>query len=348
MKHRASLTSPNAPTPVSTRHRVAIIGVGLMGRRHARIMSELPERFRVVGVVDRDAGRAEIAARTWGVPVLSGEAEAIAHADLVVIATPIATHATLAIEALAAGRDVLVEKPVCASASEARAVLAVAARERRQLFVGHSERFNPVVRALARLLRGDDVVAIELHRIGAGRVPLADEPGVLVNLGVHDFDLASYLTSAKVEVKDAVGRSGDGHATPEDLAHVLLATEHGSIGHVYVDRTARVRHRTVRVTTRAWIYEGDLLAHRLVRTARSASCGAPTETEVPLLTEEPLVAQARALADALDGATPREIATGADGARALVMAEDASQRIRSSSSRLHLAKFADGTAAEKL
>ncbi len=330
-------------------HRVAIIGVGLMGRRHARVMSELPERFRVVGVVDRDASRAATAARTWDVPILVDEAEAIAAADLIVIATPIATHATLAIAALSAGCDVLVEKPVCASAAEARAVLAVAARERRQLFVGHSERFNPVVRALARLVREDAVVAIELHRIGAGRVPLADEPGVLVNLGVHDFDLASYLTSAKVEVRDAVGRSGDGHSTPEDLAHVLLATDAGSIGHVYVDRTARVRHRTVRVTTRGFIYEGDLLAHRLVRTARGLSTGSTgsTEIEVPLLAEEPLVAQARALADALDGATPREIATGVDGARALAMAEDASQRIRAAS-RLHAAPFVHGVTAEKL
>ena len=71
------------------------------------------------------------------------------------------------------------------------------------------------------------------------------------------------------------------------------------------------------VATRRWIYEGDLLAHRLTRTSRDAG----VRTEVPLPLEEPLVAQAIALADALDGASPRELATATDGARAVALAE---------------------------
>jgi hypothetical protein len=86
-----------------------------------------------------------------------------------------------------------------------------------------------------------------------------------------------------------------------------------------------VKHRTLRLTTTRWVYEGDLLDHRLSRTAR----GSTTRGEVPLSTEEPLVAQAIALADALDGAGPsREIATGIDGLRALDLAAEAAKRIR--------------------
>lgn len=302
-----------------------------MGHRHARVLTsalrDAEPMFRVVGVVDRDVARAVEAARKWGVPALASEAEAIDSSDVVVIATPIATHADLATAVLEAGRDVFVEKPVCASVDEAHTVLAVAARERRRVFVGHSERFNPVVRALARLLRGDEVLAIELHRIGAGRQPGPDEPGVLVNLGVHDFDLAAYLSGAPIEVRDAVGRSVSDDAGAEDLAHVLLSSRGGSVGHVYVDRSTRARHRTVRVTTSRWVYDGDLLAPRLVRTPRDAANGrAPTE--IPLPTDEPLAAQARALADAIAGGGSRELATGVDGARALAMAEEAGARIR--------------------
>jgi len=320
--------------------RVVIVGVGLMGRRHARVVTQNSGALVLAGAYDLDVHQAAAASRAWGVPAFRSEEEAIDNADLVLIASPIATHARIAMSALAAGRHVFVEKPICASLAEAHAVLALAARAERHVFVGHSERFNPVVRALARLLRGDEVASIELHRIGSGRAAAmrfidgnpapSDEPGVLVNLGVHDFDLASYLTGAAIDVRGAVGRSADGRpGAAEDLAHVILAARRGAaaIGHVYVDRTSRTRHRTVRITTARYVYEGDLLAHRLVRLPLRANANA-TPTDVPLPAEEPLVAQARALGEALAGGAIREIATGLDGARALAMAESAAERIR--------------------
>jgi hypothetical protein len=88
---------------------------------------------------------------------------------------------------------------------------------------------------------------------------------------------------------------------------------------VYVDRTAPERRRSIVVTTSRWIYEGDLLAHRLVRTARISGA----RSDVPLPLEEPLLAQARAAADALDGVGSRELATGEDGAAAVALAENA-------------------------
>ena len=149
-----------------------------------------------------------------------------------------------------------------------------------------------------------------------------DGLGVLAHLGVHDFDLAAYLTGSPAQVRDAVGR-GARESGPEDLAHVLIATASGALGHIYVDRTSAAKHRTVRVTTPRWIYDGDLLAHRLVRTRRDNGA----TSELPLPADEPLLMQARALADALDGARPTPLATGADGAQALALAERAAARI---------------------
>jgi UDP-N-acetylglucosamine 3-dehydrogenase len=292
---------------------VTVVGLGAMGQRHVRVLSALPDRFELVGAYDMRAGL------EWppGVPVLS-ESEAVARADVVVVATPIRAHAPIVARALAAGRHVLVEKPLCARSSEADALNAAATRGSARLFVGHSERFNPVVRALVKLVRDEPVIAIDLHRVGPSR---PTECGVLVNLAVHDLDLAAYLGGGEAMVHGAVGGASS-DANAEDLAHVLLTTTAGALGHVYVDRTVLARRRGLVLLTPRWVYEGDLLAHRLVRSARDPR-ERSVRTEVPLLLDEPLVAQAIALADALDGGTPREIATGIDGARAVALAERA-------------------------
>jgi UDP-N-acetylglucosamine 3-dehydrogenase len=264
---------------------VALVGLGAMGRRHARVLCSLPERFEVVGVYDERADRRS----GPGLVALGSESEAIARADVLVVATPNAAHAATATHALAAGRHVLVEKPLCAIAAEARALEALS-RGPARLFVGHSERFNPVIRGC----------------------------GVLVNLGVHDLDLAAYLGGGEMALRGAAGASVSDEPG-EDLAHVLLTTSSGAVAHIYVDRTFPERRRWITLTTAGWTYEGDLLACRLVRTARDTG----VRTEVPLPLGEPLVAQAVALADALDGVPSREIATAADGMRAVVLAERA-------------------------
>lgn len=283
-----------------------------MGKRHARVVSALPDRFALARAYDVDPA----APTPAGAVRCASEAEALLaegdRLDVAIIATPILTHAPIVSRALAAGVHVLVEKPLCATSAEARALLEAQRRSGARLFVGHSERFNPVVRALARLVRGERVLAIELKRVGPSR---PSECGVLLNLGVHDFDLAAYLGGAPLELRGAAGGA--------DLAQVVFETAGGAAGHLYVDRTAPERRRALVVTTSRWIYEGDLLAHRLVRTAR----GTGSRSDVPLPLEEPLLAQARALADALDGARPwnglREIATGEDGAAAVALAEHA-------------------------
>jgi predicted dehydrogenase len=277
-----------------------------MGLRHARVLAGLPDRFEVVGAYDVRADPPPA-----GLARIGGEAEAIARAEVVLVATPIAAHTGTVGRALAAGRHVLVEKPLCASSAEAAGLVARSGASR--LFVGHSERFNPVVRALARLVRDDAPLALDLTRVGPSR---PSDCGVLLNLGVHDFDLAAYLGGGDLRLRAAHGAAAGG---AEDLAHVLFCTGNGAVGHLYVDRTIPARRRTLTVTTSRFVYEGDLLRHRLVRTHRSGG----SATDVPLVLEEPLAAQALALADALDGAANREIATGADGARAVLLAERA-------------------------
>jgi predicted dehydrogenase len=301
----------------TTRHKVSVLGLGAMGARHARVLASLPDRFELVAAYDpRDPAPGELPP----VPRVASEAEAIARADLVVIASPTHAHASTLSRALAAGRHVLVEKPLCPTSAEADAVAAAFARSPARLFVGHSERFNPVIRTLARLLRSDRVLAIDLHRAGPSRTT---DCNVLVNLGVHDFDLAAYLAGRGLILRAALG--------DDDFAHVLFDTGSGAVGHLYVDAAAPAKRRTIAIRTPRWTYDGDLLTPRLLRVPAGIRREIPPWREVPLPYEEPLRAQASALADALDApptlpAAPEAataIATGADGARSVGIAERA-------------------------
>jgi predicted dehydrogenase len=317
------------------RHRVSVIGLGAMGRRHVRVFAGLASRFELVGGYDvRPQADAPASLRRF-----QSEADAIARAEVVVVATPNATHRGIVTAALLAGRDVLVEKPICATSADVGPVLAAAEAGGARLFVGHSERFNPVVRAMVRLVRGDALLAIDLRRLAM--TTAASQVGALINLGVHDFDLAAYLAGGPLTLHRAVGRGrAPGGEASEDAAHVVFTTAGGCVGHIHVDRAAATKERRLTLVTPRWRYEGDLLTHRLVRAphagARAATAtAAPRDeppgqpaTEVPLVLEEPLVAQALALADALDGAPAREIATAHDGASALLLADQAASMCR--------------------
>jgi UDP-N-acetylglucosamine 3-dehydrogenase len=298
------------------RPRVSVLGVGAMGRLHARVFAELTGQFTLAGVYDPSESRAREVGRAWSVAAFRDESEAIAEADLVVIASPIEAHAGAARRALASGRHVLVEKPVCATAAQAFALTRATGREQR-LFVGHSERYNPVVRALAELVPPSEIRTIRLRRTSIAGRP-SREHGALLSLGVHDVDLVAYLTASPAALRDVLH-------IEDDRAEIVLVAARGAVAWVHVDRRARERDRTIEVATRDAVYAGDLLAQKLV--VRRA--GSDTATPLALVDDEPLVAQAAAIGRALLGSA-EATATGVDGARALALVEQATARHRTS------------------
>jgi predicted dehydrogenase len=283
-----------------------------MGRLHARVFAGLPEQFTLAGVYDPIATSAREVGETWSVPAFAQEADAIAAADLVVIASPIEAHAGAVLRALARGRHVLVEKPVASTAAEAFALTRAVGRNQR-LFVGHSERFNPVVRALRDLVRPGDVRSIRLRRT-AVTMRRGAEHGALVSLGVHDVDLVAHLAASPVALRDVVH-------VDDDRADLVLVAARGAVAWVHVDRRASVRERIIEVVTRDSVFAGDLLARTLVVRHGRGDAMAPCT----LVDEEALVAQAGSIARALDG-SPEAVATGVDGARALAIVEHATAR----------------------
>jgi len=291
--------------------RVSVLGAGVMGRLHARVFRQLSEDFALAGVYDPDDRAARELADTWSVRGFADERSAIEAAELVVVASPIESHAGAVRRAITEGRHVLVEKPICATAGQALA-LARATENGQRLFVGHSERWNPAIRALRELVRPGDIRTLRIRRTATSVRP-AREHSALVSLGIHDLDLASYLTRAPVSIRSVAHLD-------DDRADLVLKSASGAVAWLYVDRHAPKRERVLEVTTRDAVYVANLLTPSLEVRARD---GGPVRA-CPLGVEEPLVAQASAIARVLDGSSQgSELATGLDGARALLLVEQA-------------------------
>src|SRR5438477_2800167 len=144
--------------------RIAVIGVGHLGRHHARILSSLPGA-ELVAVVDTNRARAEEVAAAQRTRPLFDARELHGRVDAVTIAVPTERHRDVALPFLAGGVPVLVEKPIAGSLADADAMIDAAARSGAVLAVGHTERFNPAVAAARPLLA--DPRFIEVHRLGA-------------------------------------------------------------------------------------------------------------------------------------------------------------------------------------
>jgi predicted dehydrogenase len=285
--------------------RVGIVGAGAMGAHHARVFSRC-EGATLAGVFDTRAdAAARVAATAEAKPFASLES-AIEGSDLVVIATPIDTHRSVAQRALVAGRAVLVEKPLCASAPEAHALVAAAERAGSvRLFVGHSERFNPVMAALLAEVRGERVLEVEIARLAPPRGHAPDH-GVCINLAVHDVDLAALLFRAPLALVRA-----EGH---DEAAKLVLTCTDGRPTTVHASQVAPRPLRQVRVVSERRVFEGDLLGGTLLRD------GEP----VPVSGGEALLAQARAVLSALEG-RDAGCASGADGAAAVALVHEAAR-----------------------
>src|SRR5258706_16391359 len=181
--------------------RVAVVGVGHLGKHHARILSTLPD-VNLIGVVDTNRPRADEIAAAHGTKALYDARELAGRVDAVTIAVPTERHLEIALPFLEAGVPVLVEKPMARSLAEADAMIAAALRAGVVLAVGHTERFNPAVETARPLLV--DPRFIEVHRLGTFPERSLDID-VVFDLMIHDLDVVLSLVAADVTSIEAVG-----------------------------------------------------------------------------------------------------------------------------------------------
>ncbi len=224
--------------------RLAVVGVGHLGRLHARVAGTLPG-VTLVGVHDHHEGRAEEVAGEARLPVLSGPEEVARKAQAVIVATPTSSHAELARFFLERDLDVLVEKPIASSLPEARALIALARSRGRILEVGHIERYNPAVQAVLSVAK--DPVFIEGHRLAAF-TPRGLDVDVVRDLMIHDLQIVSDLVRRPVREVRAAGVPT--LTAQVDIASARIVFAGGCVANLTASRVSFERVRKLRVFSR--------------------------------------------------------------------------------------------------
>src|SRR5256886_10478161 len=221
--------------------KVGVIGVGSLGQHHARVFAELAGA-RLVGVADVDRARAIAIAGRHGCRAVTDYRELLPDVEAVSVVTPTLLHHVIARACLAAGRHVLVEKPLAATVAEARDLVAAAADRGVTLQVGHIERFNAAFRATRGAIK--EPTLIECRR-SAPFTPRVADVDVVLDLMVQDSDLVLGLISAPVREIQASGVSILSATT--DVAQARVVFQNGCVATFSANRFAESKIRKIRI-----------------------------------------------------------------------------------------------------
>jgi predicted dehydrogenase len=309
-----------------------VIGVGAFGRNHARVYQQLEQAglVRLVGVVDPDTARADAIAREFNCRAFGSIEQLLTtHVEVKAasIAVPTVLHKAVAQTLMEGGVDVLIEKPVATTLSEADEMLRIALKHKRVAQVGHLERFNPAVRATLPLINRP--MFFEVHRLSVFS-PRALDVDVVLDLMIHDLDIV--LTFVKSEVKEirAVGLpilSGK-----VDIANVRIEFESGCVANFTASRVSTERVRKLRFFQAGQYISvdygrQDVLVFSVGNAAVSAG-QLPGEPSVnpqikmakpAIIAEEPLLAEIKAFLQAVRERS-RPVVSLEDGRKALQLA----------------------------
>ncbi len=220
--------------------KVGVVGVGHLGKEHARIYRDLPEA-ELVGISDLDPAK-EDKAKELGTTYYRDFRDLIGKVDAVSIATPTSTHYAVAKEFLKAGIHTLIEKPITLKLTEADELLELARQKNLSLQVGHIERHNPGFKRVREIAK--NIRFLEIHRLGpfTGRI---NDCGVVLDLMIHDLDIVMGLVDSPVAGFDALGVNV---LTPfEDIANVRLKFKNGAVANITASRLTFEKQRKIRI-----------------------------------------------------------------------------------------------------
>ena len=221
--------------------RVGVVGVGSIGKNHARICAGLKEA-KFAAIYDTNSDLARSIGRQYRVPVAASLDEFMTLVDAATVAAPTTTHYEIGRRLLEAGKHVLIEKPITETPKEAQELDRLARERSLILQVGHVERFNPVMSALQELLTKP--VFIEVHRLS--QYPFRSlEIGVVLDLMIHDLEIILHLVRSPVKSIDAVGVPV--LSKGEDIANARIRFQSGCVANLTASRISPEKMRKIRV-----------------------------------------------------------------------------------------------------
>lgn len=303
--------------------RVAVVGAGVMGSNHGRILATIPG-VEMTHVVDHDVERATALAGASGARAVGSVDEILGQVDAAIIALPTELHVAAAVPLLRSGVPCLVEKPIATDLAGAREILDAAVAGDTTVMIGHVERFNPAVQEMLPLL--DDVIHVEATRMGPFTARVSDS--IVIDLMIHDLDLVRMIAGADPVSTQAVTRQEKGPSP--DLAVALIEFANGITATITASRLGQQKVRLLEVTQRDSFVSVDLLrTDVLVNRVEHAEYVGEEGTryrqrgvvEIPMIQHrgEPLALEQREFFASIREHRPPAV-TGEDGARALAMA----------------------------
>lgn len=227
--------------------RTGVIGIGVMGKHHARIYSEQPD-VELVGISDVNRGEGEKVASTYGTEYFPDYMSLLeSDLDAVSIAVPTSLHSDIALNAAEYGINMLIEKPISRSMEEAESIIKAAREYKVKVMVGHIERFNPAVVKLKEMVDNNEfgkIITISGRRIGPFN-PRIRDVGIITDLAVHEIDVFSSIFGKVAEEVYAI--AGNSFHTMEDYASILLRFPDNTSGNVETNWLSpkKVREMTV-------------------------------------------------------------------------------------------------------
>ncbi len=290
--------------------RIAVVGAGHMGSRHAQKVATLAQRDRrlhFAGVVDLDAERAQRVAGELAVPYVTRLGQMLPLADAAVVAVPTVEHHRIAAECLENGLDVLVEKPIAATLEQAEALLRLARRRGRVLQVGHQEWFNGAMRVIREHIHTPRFA--EIHRLG----PFPDrgtDVDVVRDLMIHDLEILQQLLGEEPERVDAVGVPVI--TEHSDIANARLTFPSRCVANLTASRVSVQAMRKFRLFQRDGYFSIDFLEQKATIVRRlSSEDGSPPRISMEELKTDP------------EDALMRQLETFVESVRGRLLGEEA-------------------------
>ena len=293
--------------------RVGVIGAGAMGQNHIRTYSQMKD-IELVGIADVDRQRVEALSLQYNTRGFTDYTELLKqNLDAVSIVVPTTMHRQVALNAIETGTNILVEKPIADTIENAQAITYAAEAAGLTLMVGHIERFNPAVLKMKQIIDSGKlgkVVSISTSRVGPYN-PRIRDVGVILDIGVHDIDIISYLYNSRVSEVYAI--AGKEIHSFEDHASLFLRYEGDRAGIVEVNWLTPHKTRKFSVIGTEGVAYGDYMDQRVsihdkewVREAKIEKC-------------EPLALELESFLSACRS-HKEPVTTGSDGIHALDVA----------------------------
>ena len=314
--------------------KAAVIGVGSMGKNHARIYDAL-EGVALVAVSDIDTKSARAAASRYRARYYADHATMLDQEkpDLVSVAVPTGLHHQVALDVIERGLDLLVEKPIADTVANAKEIIERAQAQGVQFMVGHVERFNPAVCELKRRLEDGQLGKMfQIHARRLGPFPhRIRDVGVVIDLATHDLDVMCHLTEADV-VRVYAETEQEIHTLHEDSLSGLMRFQNGVVGVLDVNWLTPTKVRELYVTGEKgmfmvnyltqdlFLYENEYVGSDWDRLGMLKGVGEGNMIKLRIGKREPLHAELEAFAQSVEEGGPPPV-TGEDGIRALTLAQ---------------------------